>query len=288
MKQEPQTIGQIEANNVARLTGLNIHPDPAHRSRYELQLARTWGAGGSDAWEVGQPRCKVCKSVIDPTPFRINCFDNEMSFAITCCDKCMDLAREHFDGEKSAHATISLTPKWDSDCPPKTRDAIIGHLPPAIDKAAFKRFTAWRPFDRKGLAARGPSGAGKTTALWALARELEREGFNPIVLTGVELGRILSKAARDIEAVDWLCRARVLMIDDIGKEKLTSAMAALLWEVLDKRYGLGLPLILTSRFTGDELKQRFGEEYLGEDIIRRIRELCSGVSFSIPESINQQ
>jgi len=74
----------------------------------------------------------------------------------------------------------------------------------------------------------------------------------------------------------------VLMVDDIGKEKSTPAIAALLWEVLDKRYGRGLPIVLTTRFSGVELRGRFGEECLGDDIVRRLNELCSGVNFSLP------
>jgi DNA replication protein DnaC len=72
------------------------------------------------------------------------------------------------------------------------------------------------------------------------------------------------------------------MIDDLGKEKSTPAMAALLWEVLDKRYGRGLPLVITTRFSGAELRQRYGEECLGDDIVRRLNELCTGVLFALP------
>jgi DNA replication protein DnaC len=193
----------------------------------------------------------------------------------------MDLVREHYDGTQRP-ANVTLTPQWDEQCPPLLKEAITGQLPAVIDRAAYNRVVAWRPTaGGKGLFVLGPSGTGKTTALWALARELEREGCAPLILTGVELGRQLSQAARDISSVEHLWRCRVLMIDDLGKEKSTPAMAALFWEVLDKRYLHQRPLVFTSRFDGDAMRVRFGEECLGDDIRRRINELCRGVRFTI-------
>ena len=70
------------------------------------------------------------------------------------------------------------------------------------------------------------------------------------------------------------------MIDDLGKEKLTPSVASLLWEVLDRRYGLGHPLVLTTQFSGAQLEQRFGEEHLGQSIRRRLNEVCFTVPFA--------
>ena len=112
-----------------------------------------------------------------------------------------------------------------------------------------------------------------------LARELEREGRKPVMLTAVELYRRLARAARDAEAVPDLWGCSVLMIDDLGKEKVSPAAASLFWEVLDRRYQAGLPVILTTRWEGGDLRERFGEAYLGDDILRRLNALCSRVLF---------
>ena len=270
------------AQNVSILTGLRPDPRPSHQSRWESRLIATWGHRKGHPWEVGDSTCRGCAENIDTTPLRQMVCGSPIELPITVCDDCMELVREHYNPSESAQQAASQTPKWDENCPPKLRDVILAALPANVDREAYNRVTAWRPAHGKGIAMKGPSGSGKTTAYWSLARILEREGRAPVTLNAVELGRILSKAARDIEQVDWLCGCAVLMIDDLGKEKSTPAMAALLWEVLDKRYGRGLPLILTSRFNGAELRQRFGEECLGDDIVRRLNELCAGVIFKLP------
>lgn len=279
------TIGQVESRNVHLLTGLKCHSDPGKRSRWESRLAKTWGAGQLAEWEIGKPICRGCACDIDSSPDVFTMGGVEITLPVTVCEDCMRLVREHYNGSPAVQSgAVSMTPKWDELCPPRFKEVIEGNLPPNVDVPAFKRVVAWRPSDRKGLAMKGPSGAGKTTAFWALARALEREGPAPVVLTAVELGRILSKAARDVEEVEWLYRCRVLMVDDLGKERATPAVGALLWEVLDRRYSHGLPLIVTTRFEGADLRQRFGEDFLGDDIVRRLNELCSGVKFALPET----
>jgi hypothetical protein len=275
-------FSETQARNVTRLTGLKCAFDSSNRSRWENLLANTWGNGNREEWDIGKPVCRGCANRIDPTPSRHEMFETVIELPVTVCEDCMELVREHYNEQQDAHDSGSATPKWDEACPQRMRDAIFGALPPNVDRAAFERVKAWRPSSGRGIAMKGPSGSGKTTAYWALARELELEGRAPVTLNAVELGRILSKAARDIEQVDWLCGCSVLMIDDLGKEKSTPAMAELLWEVLDKRYGRGLPVVLSTRFAGSELRSRFGEECLGDDILRRLNELCIGVSFKLP------
>lgn len=272
----------LRASNAALLTGLRIDPRPSHQTRWESRLIATWGHRKGIGWDVGQPICRGCAQEMDPTPSKHILCGAEITLPVTVCEDCMVLVREHYNGQDVDAQSATLTPKWDENCPPKLREAIESGLPANVDRIAFNRVQAWRPTEGKGLAMKGPSGSGKTTAYWSLARELEREGRAPVTVNAVELGRILSQAARDIERVDWLCGCAVLMIDDLGKEKSTPAMAALFWEVLDKRYGKGLPVILSTRFSGSELRQRFGEECLGDDIMRRLNELCVGVTFKLP------
>lgn len=276
---------QLAADHTLTATGLTISSVPAHRTQWERRLAATWGDNTRPSWQVGQPICRGCGTAIDATPSEHLICGAAYSLPVSVCENCMGLVRLHYGGEQVQDAQSSGTPSWDEKCPPRIRDCITGRMPEVVDIRALERVVSWRPnsYGAKGLALKGPSGSGKTTAYWCLARALESEGRTPVTITAVELGRILSKAARDIEAVDWLCGCAVLMVDDLGKEKSTPAMAALLWEVLDKRYGRGLPMVITTRFSGAELRGRFGEESLGDDICRRLNELCIGVNFRLPE-----
>lgn len=311
MSTPTQTLGQVQARLVEQRTGIRIPDDPRKRSRLQLRLAETWARPGLPAWEAEQGICKVCaKAFCAPGEDvdKIKAFGFEAPITFTVCgdgrrylpskhpgeqgeenpdfdpNSCAALVTEHYNAGLDATddiGDVTLTPNWDEKCPPRFQSALaLPELPPSIDRTAFARVTAWRySASAKGLYIVGESGSGKTTSFWALARVLEREGTAPFVLSSLELSRQLQEAARDIKAVPWLARARILMIDDLGKERATPAASALLWEVLDQRYSHGLPVIVTSRFSSTELAARFGEASIGEDIVRRLFELCDGVKF---------
>jgi hypothetical protein len=281
------TLGKLQSRNVERATGIQISDTPAKRSRLHSRLCTTWGDGTRAEWEAGQGICKVCGSEhCQPGEdmAHMELFGEPIAFPLSVCDQCAPFVTEHYQpGSNGDHDEISLTPKWDEQCPPRFKSAVDLSPPPArVDRAAMERVKAWRPGDvtDKGLYIVGASGTGKTTAFWALARALEREGITPIILSSLELSRVLQEAARDIRDVAWLTRCRVLMVDDLGKERATPAASALLWEVLDRRYSHGLPAIFTSRFPSKDLAARFGEESIGQDICRRLFEICDGVKFA--------
>lgn len=281
---QTESLGTVESRNVSSLCGLEIDPDPAKRTTWELRLARTWGARGATSWERGQNRCKGCAGEIDGTDVSVEIAGHPFVLPVTVCSECMELARKHYAPKSEASGGgVSMTPKWDEDCPLRFREVIDGTtgLPASVDSGSFERVKGWRPWDGKGLAIVGTQGSGKSLSMWALARELEREAVSTVILNGVEFGRVLAKAARDLEAVEWLCRCRVLMIDDLGKEKATAAVGALMWEVLDQRYQRRAPVVITTRFSGEAMRDRFNEAHLGDDIRRRLNELCRAVNFKI-------
>ena len=277
---QAQAIGEIEARNVYRCTSLLIGTEPHKRDAFERALVKTWGSHEATEWEIGCGRCKVCGILFDDTPTTAQLFGDNLKIPVTVCDECMELVRDHYEHGSREEAEVTTTPAWDRICPPRFRDAVLAEeLPPRVDRDANARVMRWTSDSMKGPLMTGQPGTGKTTTFWALARKLEQAGQSPKCLSSVELGRILSNAAKDIREVSWLYNSRVLMIDDLGKEKLTPSVASLLWEVLDRRYGLGHPLILTTQFNGPQLEQRFGEEHLGQAIRRRLNEVCFAVVF---------
>lgn len=272
------SIGSIEARNVHRCTSLIVSTEPHKRDAFERQLVKAWGSSEATEWECGCGRCKVCGVAIDDTPTVVKFCETDITLPCNVCDECMELVRDHH--MHHAPEEVTTTPEWDKNCPPRFRDAVLAdELPPKVDREANARVMRWTPDSMRGPLMTGQPGTGKTTSFWQLARKLEQSGISPKCLTSVELGRILSNAAKDIRDVSWLYNSRVLMVDDLGKEKLTPAVASLLWEVLDRRYGLGHPLVLTTQFSGAQLEQRFGEEHLGQAIRRRLNEVCFTIHF---------
>lgn len=249
-------------------------------------MAKAWGRADIADWQAGQGICKVCARTFCQPGEDISTIEfngQTITQPVPVCDDCAPLVTAHYNApDPDAFTTASLTPKWDETCPPRFKAALdLPQLPPSIDPEAFAKVNAWRFSEGcRGLYIIGPAGSGKTTSFWSLARELERVGTNPFVLTSLDLSRQLQEAARDIRTVPWLTRARVLMIDDLGKERASPAASAMFWEVLDQRYSHNLPVIVTSRFSSKELAERFGEASIGQDIRRRLFELCDPVKFT--------
>ena len=215
------SIGEIEARNVYRCTSLVIRSEPRKRDAFERTLVQTWGASDAAEWSVGCGRCKVCGASIDDTPTVVFVAGADLTLPCNVCDDCMEIVRDHYSQQGPETEDVTTTPNWDRDCPPRFRDAVLAdELPPRVDRDANARVMRWDSASMRGPLMTGAPGTGKTTTFWALARKLEQAGHSPKCLSSVELGRILSNAAKDIREVSWLYNSRVLMIDDLGKEKL--------------------------------------------------------------------
>jgi hypothetical protein len=269
-----ETLGSLEALRVFDACGVRIEIEPARRSAMEARMVRAWNDGGS--WHLG--RCKICAGSFIAEPVRLW----ECEIPVTVCDACAAMVTEHYRCDRERDQIVTQNPWWDEHCPPNYRELITGkRWPDHCDRKAIERVQAWTSDEKKGLVLLGASGAGKTLSLWAKARDLERDGIKPVFLSAVEFARKLAVAARDLDKADWLMRARVLIIDDLGKEKLSAAVAPLIWEVLDARNNHRLPTLISTRFKGGEFVARFTEAVLGEDIRGRIVESCSVVQFGI-------
>jgi len=268
------TLGSLEAMRVYECCGVRVDRDPAYRSPMQQRMVQAWTEGTS--WELGA--CKVCAKPFAAEPVKL--WDCEIP--VTVCEACAPLVTEHYATERDQDRAVTQNPWWDETCPPRYRELITGRRwPDHCDRRAIERVQAWTASEPKGLVLLGSSGAGKTLALWAKARDLERAGIKPVFLSAVEFARKLATAARDLDRAEWLMRAQVLIVDDLGKEKLTAAVAPLIWEVLDARHNHGRLTLISTRFRGAEFVSRFSEPVLGEDIRGRIAESCAVVQFGV-------
>jgi len=286
-----QTKEQVESLRVYRATGFMVSSKASERSSMENKMVETWR--GMANWKAGN--CRVCNceipynkppdimvaskgidqtniSVIDTTP--------------AVCDECVPLTNQHY-GEEEKPKSNGVTPKWDEDCPQKFKDIIRNpnKNDSRIDWESYNKVAGWK-YSEKGMYISGLSGLGKTTAVWHLFREVEKaSGHAPQFIKAVQLARVLSRAARDIndDPVKLLSKWGVLIIDDIGKEKITNSFAAQLFDLIDARYENNRPTIITSKFAGGAFMRRFdevGDASTGNDIVRRLSETCEGVDFS--------
>lgn len=125
----------------------------------------------------------------------------------------------------------------------------------------------------KGLILFGTVGTGKTYAAAAIANALIDKGV-PVYMTN--FARIANTVSGLFEGkqeyFDSLNRFPLLVIDDLAAERKTEYMSEIVFNVIDSRYRSGLPLIVTTNLTAEELKHPSELGY--KRTFSRLLEMC--------------
>jgi len=268
---------QEQLYNMTMATGVQVR-DPERLTGLEEQMLRVWGCGDRQ-WQPGL--CQACgQSLPDGWRGEIDVGGAPLQIDVTICDRCKPLVDRHYasDGRRPDIP-------WDTECPPLFRRMILGDLRPHyVDSAAAEQIIDWTPERGAGIIAVGPSGTGKTLACWTCKRNLELSGYRCDFYSAVEIARELSRHAKDLDTALHLWRTKVLIIDDLGKERVTPAACALLWELIDRRYTACVHTLITTRFRSEKFIDRFGDADLGGDIYRRIKDTTTPVRFRSREA----
>lgn len=134
-----------------------------------------------------------------------------------------------------------------------------------------------------GLLFRGAVGLGKTHLAAAIAMHLLSKEHTVVFGTVTSLlGRIRStyddnrESERDV--MRRLMRCELLIIDDMGKEKVTDWVQQTVFEIINTRYDDNKPLIITTNMTIPEIRNKYNEN--GEALVDRIFEMCKGVQLT--------
>ena len=127
--------------------------------------------------------------------------------------------------------------------------------------------------DGKGLLLFGTVGTGKTYAAACIANALIDKGY-PILMTN--FARIANTVSGMWEGkqeyYDSLNRFPLLILDDLATERKTEYMQEIVFSVIDARYRAGLPLIVTTNLTSEELKHPSDISY--QRTFSRLLEMC--------------
>jgi chromosomal replication initiation ATPase DnaA len=128
-----------------------------------------------------------------------------------------------------------------------------------------------------GLLLTSVQGAGKTyLTAYVLQKLAYTKGIKCHYITVydlVELGR--SWDDYDSEKVEFVERVEMLALDDIAAIKMTNWSDAFLTKLIDYRYRRGLPMILASDRSLDDLESHmFVSEHTARRICSRLRECC--------------
>lgn len=125
----------------------------------------------------------------------------------------------------------------------------------------------------KGLLLFGTVGTGKTYAAACIANALIDKGY-PVMMTN--FARIANTVSGMWEGkqeyYDSLNRFPLLILDDLAAERKTEYMSEIVFNVIDSRYRAGLPLIVTTNLTSEELKHPSDISY--QRTFSRLLEMC--------------
>ncbi|MEK3975791.1 MULTISPECIES: primosomal protein DnaI [unclassified Psychrobacillus] len=141
----------------------------------------------------------------------------------------------------------------------------------------------------KGLYIYGKFGVGKSYLLGALANELAARHIHSVVVYVPEFLREMKQAIQDQslpEKVEFVKKAPVLMLDDIGAETMSSwTRDEIIGTILHYRMSEQLPTFMSSNFNYDELQHHLSYTQRGEKevvkagrIMERIKALTNPVA----------
>jgi DNA replication protein DnaC len=126
-----------------------------------------------------------------------------------------------------------------------------------LDELATGRFL----YEGRNVIFLGPPGVGKTHLAIALGVMTAELGHRVYFVTAIELARKLSKAMAENRLhreLNGLIHKKLLILDEVGYLALDAAQSSLLFQVIGRRYDLGLATLLTSNKSFTEWGEIFG------------------------------
>ena len=127
--------------------------------------------------------------------------------------------------------------------------------------------------DGKGLLLYGKVSVGKTYAAACVVNELINKGY-PCLITNFD--RIKNTLQGMFEGkqeyIDSLNKFVLFVLDDLGTERTTEFEQQMMFNIIDSRYRAGLPLIVTTNLSIEEMKNPKTIEQ--SRIYERVLEMC--------------
>jgi DNA replication protein DnaC len=155
-------------------------------------------------------------------------------------------------------------------------------------EAALKYATEFEKYKSQGigLILNGSYGTGKTHLAAAITIHLINQGIPVIFGTTITLlGKLKQAYGGEIKEteggiIDLYSTIELLVLDDLGKERVNEWTLEKLYLIINARYENNLPLIVTTNYNIDDLTGRLSTERNGDTagaITSRLWEMCRGI-----------
>ncbi len=131
----------------------------------------------------------------------------------------------------------------------------------------------------QGLLLWGGVGTGKSYAAACIANYLLEQKISVVMTSFVKILELIQKD-RDEESkiIERLANTKLAIFDDLGAERNTSYALEKVYNIIDSRYRLGLPMILTTNLSLQEMQEETDIQYVR--IYDRIFEVCYPMQFT--------
>jgi DNA replication protein DnaC len=240
----------------------------------------------NDGDYTGEDGLLVCGKCHTPKQVRVEFLGQEKTpFCLCKCEKekrdAEEASRQKAALEKRiAHNKLNAFPDVDSSVEPEDdmRNWTFekdNHRKPQYTEAAKKYVENFETFKRqgKGLLLYGDVGTGKSFMSCCIANALLDKGYRVLVTTFSRIEKTMFGMKGDRqEYLDSLNRYDLLVLDDLGAERDTEYMNEIVYNVIDGRSRINLPLIVTSNITAHELKNP--KDTNSKRIISRLLKMC--------------
>lgn len=222
--------------------------------------------------------CSVCGRAFTSTSFTVG------GREIVCriCDPCSDAMEER--GQESVPSAqvdykARRRSRWGEMVLPKYAMVYKNKLPAAAKKVYDKVMA--RDYGPRGLILLGPSDQGKSMLAHDLVKKWFVQGHSATVYSAKGLSWHIGSQEQSErrQAVESCLRADVLLLDDLGKEKLTNTVESDFYHIVEQREGRGLPVVMTANGGREEILKRFSEDG-GEPFLNRLRRTCDVIGLT--------
>lgn len=218
--------------------------------------------------------CEKCQASFEYEPAMWG--DKEV-FTPRFCFPCVDAMDQQKAEEGRRDLLGARRERWKAICPSAYRESDLAH--PGLSVAAREALQRFDPHKGRFLGLCGATGRGKTRLSFLRLRDFHMDGLRVFFISAKRLERLTQQQFSDDREIQegalsdlrLTRRCQVLLLDDVGKEKMTERVAGEFYDLVEHRSSNGLAMIWTANLGPEDLRGRLGDEH-GPASLRRLLE----------------